>query len=62
MTFVASNLYGRMDKFEKLIKKINLKDTALRILQDVELNCQGLEAVSVQEDRVSQSLKPTDVI
>lgn len=27
MTFVASNLYGRMDKFEKLIKKINLKDS-----------------------------------
>ncbi len=27
MTFVASNLYGRMDKFEKLIKKINLKES-----------------------------------
>ncbi len=27
MTFVASNLYGRLDKFEKLIKKINLKDS-----------------------------------
>ena len=27
MTFVVSNLYGRLDKFEKLIKKINLKDS-----------------------------------
>ena len=26
MTYVVSNLYGRLDKFEKLIKKINLKD------------------------------------
>ena len=26
MTFVVSNLYGRMDKFEKLLKKINLRD------------------------------------
>ena len=25
MTYVASNLYGRLDKYEKLIKKINLK-------------------------------------
>ena len=27
MTFVVSNLYGRLDKFEKLIRKINLKDS-----------------------------------
>ena len=27
MTFVVSNLYGRLDKFEQLIKKINLKDS-----------------------------------
>lgn len=27
MTFVVSNLYGRLDKFNKLIKKINLKET-----------------------------------
>ena len=27
MTFVASNLYGRLDKFEKLVKKINLKES-----------------------------------
>ena len=27
MTFVVSNLYGRLDKFEKLIKKINFKDS-----------------------------------
>ncbi len=27
MTYVASNFYGRLDKFEKLIKKINLKDS-----------------------------------
>ena len=27
MTFVASNLYGRLDKFEKLIKKIHLKES-----------------------------------
>lgn len=26
MTFVVSNLYGRLDKFEKLISKINLKE------------------------------------
>ena len=26
MTFVVSNLYGRLDKFEQLIKKINLKE------------------------------------
>lgn len=36
MTFVASNLYGRLDKFEKLIKKINLKDSdVLYILGNV---------------------------
>lgn len=29
MTYVVSNLYGRLDKFEKLIKKINLKDSDL---------------------------------
>lgn len=27
MTYVVSNLYGRLDRFEKLIKKINLKDS-----------------------------------
>ncbi len=27
MTYVAANLYGRMDKYEKLIKKINLKES-----------------------------------
>lgn len=27
MTYVVSNLYGRLDKFEKLIKKINLKES-----------------------------------
>lgn len=27
MTYVVSNLYGRLDKYEKLIKKINLKET-----------------------------------
>lgn len=27
MTFVASNLYGRLDKYEKLVKKINLKES-----------------------------------
>lgn len=27
MTFVVSNLYGRLDKFEKLVKKISLKDS-----------------------------------
>ena len=26
MIYVASNLYGRLDKYEKLVKKINLKD------------------------------------
>ena len=26
MTYVVSNLYGRLDKYEKLIKKINLKE------------------------------------
>lgn len=29
MTFVVSNLYGRLEKLEKLIKKINLKDSDL---------------------------------
>lgn len=29
MTYVVSNLYGRLDKFEKLVKKINLKDSDL---------------------------------
>lgn len=29
MTYAVSNLYGRLDKFEKLIKKINLKDSDL---------------------------------
>jgi len=27
MTYVLSNLYGRFDKYEKLVKKINLKDS-----------------------------------
>ena len=27
MTYVVSNLYGRFDKYEKLLKKINLKDS-----------------------------------
>ena len=27
MTYVVSNLYGRLDKYEKLIKKINLKES-----------------------------------
>ena len=27
MTYVVSNLYGRLDKFEKLVKKINLKES-----------------------------------
>jgi serine/threonine protein phosphatase 1 len=26
MTYVVSNLYGRFDKYEKLIQKINLKE------------------------------------
>lgn len=36
MTYVAANLYGRMDKYEKLIKKIGLKESdSLYILGNI---------------------------
>ena len=48
MTFVVSNLYGRLDKFEKLIKKINLKDTdTLYVLGNiVDYGEQSIELVN----------------
>lgn len=48
MTFVAANLYGRLDKFEKLIKKINLKDSdVLYILGNVvDYGEQSIELVN----------------
>ena len=48
MTYVASNLYGRLDKYEKLIKKINLKDNdTLYILGNiVDFGEQSIELVN----------------
>ncbi len=48
MTFVVSNLYGRLDKFEKLINKINLKDSDnLYILGNiVDFGEQSIELVN----------------
>lgn len=48
MTFVVSNLYGRLDKFEKLIKKINLKDSdVLYVLGNiVDYGEQSIELVN----------------
>lgn len=48
MTFVVSNLYGRLDKFEKLIKKINLKDSdTLYVLGNiVDFGEQSIELVN----------------
>ena len=48
MTFVASNLYGRLDKFEKLINKIKLKDSDnLYILGNiVDFGEQSIELVN----------------
>ena len=48
MTFVVSNLYGRLDKFEKLIKKINFKDSdTLYILGNiVDFGDESIELVN----------------
>ncbi len=48
MTFVVSNLYGRLDKFEKLINKINLKESdTLYILGNiVDYGEQSIELVN----------------
>ena len=48
MTFVVSNLYGRLEKFEKLIKKINLKDSdTLYVLGNiVDFGEQSIELVN----------------
>ena len=48
MTFVVSNLYGRLDKFEKLINKIKLKDSDnLYILGNiVDFGEQSIELVN----------------
>ena len=48
MTFVVSNLYGRLDKFEKLVKKINLKDSdTLYVLGNiVDYGEQSIELVN----------------
>lgn len=48
MTYVVSNLYGRLDKYEKLIKKINLKDSdILYILGNiVDFGEQSIELVN----------------
>ena len=48
MTFVVSNLYGRFDKFEKLINKINLKESdTLYILGNiVDYGEQSIELVN----------------
>lgn len=48
MTFVVANLYGRLEKFEKLIKKINLKDSdILYVLGNiVDYGDQSIELVN----------------
>ncbi len=48
MTFVVSNLYGRFDKFENLIKKINLKesDTLYVLGNIVDYGEQSIELVN----------------
>lgn len=48
MTYVASNLYGRLDKYEKLISKINLKESdTLYILGNVvDYGDQSIELVN----------------
>ncbi len=48
MTFVVSNLYGRLDKFEKLIKKISFKDSdTMYILGNiVDFGEQSIELVN----------------
>ena len=48
MTFVVSNLYGRFDKFEKLISKINLKesDTLYVLGNIVDFGDQSIELVN----------------
>ena len=48
MTFVVSNLYGRLDKFEKLVNKINLKDSdVLYVLGNiVDFGEQSIELVN----------------
>ena len=48
MTFVVSNLYGRLDKFERLVNKINLKDSdVLYVLGNiVDFGEQSIELVN----------------
>ena len=48
MTFVVSNLYGRLDKFEKLVNKINLKDSdVLYVLGNiVDFGEQSIELIN----------------
>lgn len=48
MTFVISNLYGRLDKFEKLINKINLKesDTLYVLGNIVDYGEQSIELIN----------------
>lgn len=48
MTFVVSNLYGRLNKFEKLVNKINLKDSdVLYVLGNiVDFGEQSIELIN----------------